>query len=204
MTPATARAFWEALVDNAARLVVEADTLFPSPRAQSLLVLAEEEVGKAVWVSRAFWSAWGDGDETPLEVSELREHGRRHVPKLVEALDFWTAVIDVPDSPKPVDVELVRKHAPELLVAYLTGEAHADDQAKQKGFYVDLDDDGTISVPHEIERPDLRSHIWGVADMVQWLITDDGFMASVARRPMPPTREVEALLGAVLARGRDD
>lgn len=191
-------------MDNAARLVVEADTLFPSPRAQSLIVLAEEEVGKAVWVSKAFWSAWGEGDETPLEVPELREHGRRHVPKLVQAIDFWTAAIDVPDSTGPVDVELVREHAPELLVGYLKGGAHADDQAKQKGFYVDLEDDGTFSVPHEIERPHLRSHIWEVADMVQWLITDDGFMGSVAGRPAPPTREVEAMLGAVLARGSDD
>ena len=188
-------------MDNAVRLVVEADALFPSPRAQSLIVLAEEEVGKAVWVRQTFWSAWGDGDEMPLEVPELREHGRRHVPKLIQAIDFWTAAIDVPDSTGPVDVELVREHAPDLLVAYLKGEAHADDQAKQKGFYVDLEYDGTISVPHEIERPALRGHIWAVADMVQWLITDDHLMASVAGRPRPSAREVETLLGAVLARG---
>jgi len=201
MTPATARALWEALVDNAAHLVAEADMLFPSPRAQSLIVLAEEEVGKAVWVSRAFWNAWGDSDETPLEVPELRTDGRRHLPKLVQAFDFWTAAIEVPGNAEPVEIELVREHAPELLVAYLTGQAHSDDQSKMRGFYVDIDNDGTISVPHRIERPHLRVHIWQVADMVQWLITNDGLMASLAGRPIPPTREVEALLCAVLARG---
>lgn len=201
MTPTTARALWHALVENAAHLVAEADTLFPSPRAQSLIVLAEEEVGKAVWVRRAFWDAWGDGSETPIEVPELRTHGRRHFPKLVEAIDFWTAAIEVPGNAEPVEVELVREHAPELLVAYLKGEAHADDQAKMKGFYVDVEDDGTISVPHRIERPELRGHIWRVADMVQWLITWDALGASLAGRPKQPSPDVEELLGAVLARG---
>ncbi|WP_167726596.1 hypothetical protein [Cryobacterium sp. TMT3-29-2] len=45
LTPTTARAFWLALLENAARLIIDADALFPSPRAQSLIVLAQEEVG---------------------------------------------------------------------------------------------------------------------------------------------------------------
>lgn len=50
LEPSKARAFWFALVDNAARLVVDADTLgAASPRAQSLVVLALEELGKAQW-----------------------------------------------------------------------------------------------------------------------------------------------------------
>lgn len=101
----------------------------------------------------------------------------------------------------PVEVELVREHAPELLVAYLTGEAHADDQAKQKGFYVDVEDDGSISVPHRIERPELRGHIWRVADMIHWLVDEDVFMNSVAGRSRQPSPDVEELLGAILARG---
>lgn len=119
MAPTAARAFWLALLDNAARIVVEADALFPSPRAQSLVVLAEEEVGKAVWVYKAFSGAWSDGDETPREVPELRQFGRAHFAKLVEATDFATALLEVPGSPVPVEVELVRAHAPEVLVAYL-------------------------------------------------------------------------------------
>lgn len=115
MTPTAARAFWLALVDNAVRILVEADALFPSPRAQSLVVLAQEEVvGKAVWVFETFWSAWSDGDETPLEVTELRKQGRLHIAKLMKATDFHTALIEVPGNLEPVEVELVKEHAPEL------------------------------------------------------------------------------------------
>ncbi|MCR6492968.1 AbiV family abortive infection protein [Cellulomonas sp. P24] len=215
MTPAAARAFWLALLDNAARIVVEADMLFPSPRAQSLVVLAQEEVGKAIWVHNAFRSAWGDGDATPSEVPELRQHARRHIPKLMQATDFWTAMIDVPDgtgasssstgfsSSGPIEVEVVREHAPEFLVAYHQKLAHVNNQAKQRGFYVDLDDDGTFTVPHEIDRPELRGQIWEVADMVQWCLDDDAMRASLCHEPRPPTEAVAALIKAVLARGPD-
>ena len=215
MTPADARAFWLALLDNAARLVVEADTLFPSPRAQSLVVLAQEEVGKAVWVSKAFWSAWNAGDETPSEIPELRKQGLHHVAKLMQATDFTTSMVDVPDgtgasssstgfsSSGPIEVEVVRKYAPEWLAAHLLGIAQEDNEAKKKGFYVDLKDDGSFTVPHEIDRPDLRGQIWGAADMVQWCLDEDAFLARLAGRPRLPTREIEDRLAAVLARGPD-
>jgi len=204
MTPTAARAFWLALLDNAARIVVEADALFPSPRAQSLVVLAQEEVGKAVWVYKTFWSAWNDGDETPSEVPELRKQGLRHIAKLMEATDFVTALVEVPGSPEPVEIELVRTHAPEVLVAYLEGMAQADNQAKKKGFYVDLEEDGSFTVPHEIDRPHLRSQIWEAAQMVKTLLDEDSLRASVAGQPVPGTKEVEARLGAVLAHGPDE
>ncbi len=114
MTPKAARAFWLALVDNAARILLEADVLFPSPRAQSLAVVAQEELGKAVWVYRTFCSAWSDGDETPREVPALRREGRAHIAKLLEAADFSVALLEVPGSPGPVEIELVRTHAPEV------------------------------------------------------------------------------------------
>jgi len=204
MTPTAARAFWLALVDNAARILVEADALFPSPRAQSLVVLAQEEVGKAVWVYETFWSAWSYGDETPLEVAELRKQGRLHLAKLMKATDFHTALIEVPGNLEPVEVELVKEHAPELLVAYSTRLAHEDNQAKQKGFYVDLEEDGSFTVPHEIDRPFLRSQIWWAADMVKWLLDEDHLRASVTDLAVPMTSEVEARLGAILARDPDE
>lgn len=200
MTPTAARAFWVALVDNAARILVEADTLYPSPRAQSLVVLAKEEVGKAVWVYETFRSAWSDGACTSREVTELRKQGRVHVAKLMKATDFHTDRIEVPGNPEPVDVELVAEHAPELLVAYSTELAQEDNQAKQKGFYVDLEEDGSFTVPHEIDRPNLRSQIWWAADMVKWLLDEDRLGASVSDRALPMSTEVEVRLGAILAR----
>ena len=202
MTPADARAFWLALLDNAARLVVDADALFPSPRAQSLVVLAREEVGKAVWVYKAFWGAWDDED-APREVPELRKQGLHHVAKLMEADGYLIPLVDFPGSPEPVEIELVKAYAPEWLAAHLLGIAQEDNEAKKKGFYVDLEDDGSFTVPHELDRPDLRGQIWVAADMIKWFLDEDALLASVVGRPGLPTREIEDRLAAVLARGPD-
>jgi len=204
LTPTAARAFWLALLDNAARIIIEADALFPSPRAQSLVVLAQEEVGKAVWVYRSFWDAWNNGDETPLEVPELRKQGFQHLAKLREATDFSTLMVEVPGNAEPVEIELVRTHAPDVLQAYLEGVAQEDNEAKKRGFYVDLRADGSFTVPHEIERPLLRFQIWEAADMIKWFLVEDHLRASVTGKPVSPTEEVEALLEAVLAHGPDD
>ncbi|MCY7289664.1 MAG: AbiV family abortive infection protein [Cryobacterium sp.] len=204
LTPTAARAFWLALLENAARIIIDADALFPSPRAQSLVVLAQEEVGKAVWVYKSFWNAWNNGDETPREVPELRKQGLHHLAKLIEATDFLTALVEVPGSSEPVESELVKTHAPDVLDAYLKGLAQEDNEAKKRGFYVDLRADGSFTVPHEIDRPLLRFQIWQTADMVQWFLVEDHLRASVTGRTVSPTEEVEALLGAVLAHGPDD
>lgn len=88
MTPTVARALWLALLDNAARIVVEADALFPSPRAQSLVVIAQEEVGKLAqfsaidrasktdpWVGESFEAARRDSAEA-VSGEEVRERLR--------------------------------------------------------------------------------------------------------------------------------
>jgi AbiV family abortive infection protein len=205
LTPTAARAFWLALLDNGARIIIEADALFPSPRAQSLVVLAQEEVGKAVWVYKAFWNAWNDGDETPREVPELRKQGLHHLAKLIEATDFMTALVEVPEFSEPVEIELVKTHAPDVLDAYLMGLAQEDNEAKKRGFYVDLRADGSFTAPHEIDRPLLRFQIWQAADMIQWFLVEDHFRASLTgKKPVSPTEDVEALLGVVLAHGPDD
>lgn len=204
MTPTAARAFWLALLDNASRVVVEADALFPSPRAQSLVVLAQEEVGKAAWVYKTFWGTWNGRDETPKEVPELRKQARSHIAKLMEATDFSTALVEVPDSPEPVEIELAKLHAPEALVAHLTDVAHEANESKKKGFYVDLEEDGTFTVPHETDRPLLRFQIWQAADMIEWCLTEDRLRASVVGERPPPTKEVTARLRAVLSRGPGD
>jgi AbiV family abortive infection protein len=204
LTPTAARAFWLALLDNAARSIIDADALFPSPRAQSLVVLAQEEVGKAVWVYKSFWDAWNGGDETPREVPELRNKGLNHLAKLIEATDFLTAMVEVPGFSEPVDIEIVKTHAPDVLDAYLKGLAQEDNEAKKRGFYVDLRADGSFTVPHEIDRPLLRFQIREAADMIQWFLAEDHLRASVTGRSVSPTEDVEALLVAVLARGSDD
>jgi AbiV family abortive infection protein len=204
LTPTTARAFWLALLENAARIIIDADALFPSPRAQSLIVLAQEEVGKAVWVAKSFRDAWYHGHETPHEVPELSKKAANHLAKLIAAADFGTMFVEVPGNTEPVELELVKTHAPEVLDAYLKRLAREDNEAKMSGFYVDLRADGTFTVPHAIERPLLRAQIWETADMIQWFLSEDHLFANMTGNPVSSTKEVKSLLIAVLAHGPGD
>lgn len=202
MKPTVARAFWFALLENAALTIVDADALYPSPRAQSLVVIAQEEVGKAIWVQSTFRQAWNDEDDTPREVPELVKKGLHHLSKLTEAFDFATDVIQDPISGGYVDIETVRDLDPDFWATYLESLASEDNEAKKRGFYVDALPGGMFVVPHELDRPLLRAQIWEAADMVMWCLSDDRFFASIAsRRPLPATSEIEALLEPVLACG---
>ncbi|MFD2621913.1 AbiV family abortive infection protein [Streptomyces chumphonensis] len=67
MSPDEARAFWKALVDKATSLIADAHVLLAAEsygRARSLTVLAQEELGKALWIYAAFESAWNEGSAT--------------------------------------------------------------------------------------------------------------------------------------------
>ena len=55
--PEKARAFWKALMDNATSLITDARLLLEHGsfgRARSLTVLAQEELGKALWLYEVF------------------------------------------------------------------------------------------------------------------------------------------------------
>lgn len=74
LEPTTARMFWKALMDNATSLITDAHLLLEHGsfgRARSLAVLAQEELGKALWLYETFNQAWSDGDDTPLTVDRL-------------------------------------------------------------------------------------------------------------------------------------
>ena len=84
MKPAEARDFWKALVGNASSLIADAHILLGTQslgRARSLMVLAQEELGKALWIYDEFQTAWSTGDETSREVNRLKVDGRSHVQK---------------------------------------------------------------------------------------------------------------------------
>lgn len=204
LTPAAARVFWLALLENAARLIVDADALFTSPRAQALIVLAQEEVGKAAWVYKAFLDAWNNSEETQHEVPELRKLGVNHLEKHMQANDFLTAMVDVPGFSDSVDIEIAREHAPDALRAYLASLAREDNEAKKRALYVDMGLDGSFTVPHEIDRPFLRFDIYRVADMIQWFCVEDRLRANISSTPRSPTQQIEAMLEQVLAKGSDD
>lgn len=75
MSPEQARDFWKALMDNATSLIADAHTLLSVKsygRARSLSVLAQEELGKALWIYDTFEVDWSFGGETLRVVDDLR------------------------------------------------------------------------------------------------------------------------------------
>ena len=91
MSPAEAREYWKALMDNASALLADAHMLRSAEsyaRAGSLMVLAQEELGKALWVYDVYSTAWSLGDATPRTVDRLEQHGRDHIQKYLEASTF--------------------------------------------------------------------------------------------------------------------
>lgn len=82
---------WRALAENATGLICDAHTLLETEsfgRARSLIVLAQEELGKALWMYQHFEVAWNTGDATPRDVPQLEKHGRNHLEKYMSALHF--------------------------------------------------------------------------------------------------------------------
>jgi AbiV family abortive infection protein len=196
MTPAAARAFWRALVDNAAGLIVDAHTLYPtSPaRAQALVVLAQEELGKSEWIFDACWERWKSGSDEPVNVPRLRDHGRSHIEKFAtadEASDvirfYWT----VPPNEKLGEPVAVTEH--EVREQYRTFAREADTD-KQNGFYVDLRRDGTLSVPKEIDRPYLADDIVIAAQLCMQVMGTDAGLAGVHLDCMPDMIDTYALV----------
>lgn len=199
--PSKARAFWFALVENAARLVVDADTLGPtSPRAQSLVILAMEEVGKAQWVDRV---SWPSGDETPLDVPYIDEFGASHRQKLmqythyIEGADEFVSELRLFRGRAEVDLRPGSGASdPGQYVEYLEHLAEADNKAKQRGFYVDIGEDGSLLVPHEIDRPRLADDIWGAAYAVKYMLVDREMMGD----DDPRLESIKALIAPIVSK----
>lgn len=179
MTPQAARDYWRALVENAARLIVDADTLFPSPRADSLTILAYEELGKAIWVADLFHKSWAGGGLEPVDISHLESHSYDHRQKMMQALHMVEGAgefVSLRLGAGGVDVvveagdDAVRA---QRYMDYLRTAASGDNLAKKRGFYVDPLPDGSLSVPHEIDRPNLATEIEIGAHVVAALLADD-------------------------------
>ena len=199
---AAARQFWMALMDNASSLVADAHLLLNAGsygRARSLTVLAQEELGKALWIYNAFEHAWSKGDETPRSVPRLDRHGREHTKKYLEAVKygdqlawFWGdygSLPDLPDDDEAWAEEWERRHREAETAAR---EANL---AKQRGFYVDRDQDGSLHVPTTIEAGAIAEDLQTAARVVQMLlISDHSRMKMNAVTPYDSTHEQQRRL----------
>lgn len=180
MSPEQAREFWKALVDNASALIADAHTLLAAGsygRARSLTVLAQEELGKALWIYDVFHNAWSQGDETPRRVDALATHGRSHTQKYLQAVVFGDELAEFWGDYRRVRAtgsEAVSwDEAHEQRQAEATTAASEANLAKQRGFYVDRDDDGKVSSPTAIEPGTTADDLQTAAQVIEMLLIQD-------------------------------
>lgn len=184
LQPATARSFWKALMDNATSLITDAHLLLEHGsfgRARSLAVLAQEELGKALWLYETFNQAWSDGDDTPLNVDRLTADGRKHAVKYMEAFvfgqelsafwgDYETLYEDAPldGSQEDWDAWFDARQAE----AAAAGKQANED--KMRGFYVDLQpEDDLLLTPGDIGSGTIADDLQTAAQVVEMLLIKD-------------------------------
>ncbi|MFH8349609.1 AbiV family abortive infection protein [Streptomyces sp. NPDC018045] len=194
MSPQQAREFWKALMDNASCLITDAHTLLSASsfgRARSLTVLAQEELGKALWIYDAFQIAWSQGDGASRTVDALTQRGRSHTKKYLEAVvfgselaEFWGDYSAVPEVGSGYEVweEAHRRRQEEAELA--AGEANL---AKQRGFYVDRDANGTVLSPTAIEAGTTADDLQTAARVIEMLLINDHTRMKAAATPYDST-----------------
>ena len=199
MTPRTARNFWKALMDNASGLVADAHALLERDsfgRARSLTVLAQEELGKALWIYESFEQAWSTGSEEARDVRKLASDGRHHAVKYMEAFifshdlaAFWG---DYGSVEYPEDES---REGWKALFAKQKSDAEAAgrraNEEKMAGFYVDLDgtDDAVLS-PADISAGSIDRDLQTAAQVIEMLlIKDHSRMKLEAETPYDSTQE---------------
>lgn len=167
--------YWLALVENVVSLIEDSVLLLEqSPsRAQSLLILAQEEAGKANALYDACDATWSFGGDTITLHEDFLEMERWHHPKIILSLKatdalgpFWGEYARRGcDRRQNARSEIEEQKAMER-------QARAINKRKQNGFYVDRTGSGLIT-PQTAERVDLAAEVKrtaGIAEMM--LITD--------------------------------
>lgn len=180
MAPADARTFWKALMDNASTLITDARLLLEAGsfgRARSLTVLAQEELGKALWIYEEFERSWSTGNTEPRAVDRLGMNGRSHIAKYASAYvfgdelaEFW-GHFDV-DKYTPRDGETEEE-------MFSRWKREAEDAAteanlaKQAGFYVDRATDGTITAPSDVDEGTIPEDLQTAAQVIEMMLIKD-------------------------------
>lgn len=174
-----ARTWWKHLMANAVALVEDAALLasHQSPgRAQSLIVLAMEELAKARWLYVAAhweWSAplglYGQPSRPSGEVSVpegLRSARRPHGQKLQVAEQFAAGLGGFWDTDRREDYYSL----PDLETFEATAKKRNLD--KQAGFYVDRNEH-TITSPLQVPADGLSDDIRQAAKVIQMQLIED-------------------------------
>lgn len=177
--PSEARAFWKALLDNASALLSDAAVLLEIGsfgRARALNVLAQEELGKALWIYDAFSESWSAGDSTPRSVGAMARHGRDHVRKYLEATRFGEELGPFWGDYSALDIRREGEsweHARQRRQSELDASAGAANTTKQRGFYVDRCADGTVRSPTTVSSSGVAEELRVSAQVVEVLLIQD-------------------------------
>jgi AbiV family abortive infection protein len=175
----TARAYWQALMDNTTALIEDAARLSgPSPaRARSLLILAKEELGKAHGVYQLAETAWTTGEPTVELSPRFVKMERSHPPKIVQSLDFGSELgrfwgnYSFLDEYEGMTLDEMVEHALSKEADYTTSAKELNLQ-KQAGFYVDRSGDD-IKSPLTTTVEDLEEDIQRTAAVAEMLLITD-------------------------------
>jgi AbiV family abortive infection protein len=183
MSAAAARTYWRALMENVVSLIEDAAALLEqSPaRARSLLILGQEELGKAHGIYELANRAWTDGEPTVELPDRFIKMERSHPPKIIQSLDFGSELAQFwgdysfLDEYQEMTIDEAVEHALAKRENYKTS-AKTINLQKQAGFYVDRNGE-EISSPQTVTVGNLADDIVqtaGVAEML--LITDHSRM----------------------------
>jgi AbiV family abortive infection protein len=179
MTPPNARLFWQALMDNASALIADADVLIGTGsvgRSRSLGVVAQEELGKALWIYETFSDSWNTGDRAPRNVDQLAADSRSHTKKYLEACLFGAGLAgfwgdysgyDHHQEGEFWEDSSIRRRF-EAEAAAKSANVH-----KQRGFYVDLNESGTILSPRDVSPDGISEDLQRAAQVVEMLLIRD-------------------------------
>lgn len=186
-------------MDNASGLIADAHALFERGsfgRAQSLTVLAQEELGKALWIYETFEQSWSAGADEALEVPRFASDGRRHAVKYMEAFvfgqelaSFWgdyeSFELPEDESPEGWDVYFAKRKRDAESAGKRANEV------KMAGFYVDLDPSGErVLSPADITTGTIADNLQTAAQVIEMLlIKDHSRMKHEARTPYDSTHE---------------
>lgn len=202
MSAVEARTFWKALMDNASALISDAHVLLAVEsygRARSLTVLAQEELGKALWIYDTFRQAWSEGNDTPLVVNALKQYGCNHTKKYLEAVVFgdelaffWGDYSAMSDNWRDAESGQAARERRKQEAAAAADEAN---NSKKRGFYVDRDNDGAILSPTSIDAGTIAEDLQIAAQVVEMLlIRDHSRMKLEAVTPYDSTHEQQRRL----------
>lgn len=149
---------YDALLANADRLSRDAERLIEDGSvalARSLVILALEESGKAVAIHERRISIAFDEEGTPFADDPFQGLWRDHKLKLQAVHDFLVRE-DYWFATEPPERHELLLGPWEVYVNTLKHWANDDNLLKQRGFYVDVDDKGSILEPNAADIDDVH------------------------------------------------